>query len=160
MRAEHRPGASSYRALHPRSLMIQLALLLVVEVLLFLSYSVHDARFHWATHFLVAVIVAIIVMAIYLRVRKAPGPRFLLMLVLGLHVFAMAPDLLFRAGVPHAAWMDIFLGHVSAHYMPGGDTTWLVIAVTAITGYVVALTRWLRSQAPEADTIDRGGVDR
>ena len=56
--------------------------------------------------------------------------------------------------------MDIFLGHVSAHYLPGGDTTWLVIAVTAITGYVVALTRWLRSQAPEAGTIDRGGVDR
>lgn len=150
MSAEHRPGASDYRALSPRSLVIQLVLLLVAEILLFLTYSAHDARFHWATHFLVAVIVAFMVMAVYLRLRNAPGPRFLLLLILGLHLLAMAPDLLFRAGVPHAAWMDIFLGHVSAHYLPGGDTTWLVSAVIVVTGYVVALTRWLRSSASEA----------
>lgn len=147
MSADRSRNASSFRALRPRSLTIQLAILCILEVLLFRTYSVHDARFHWATHFLVAVIVAAIVMAIYLRVRKAPGPRLFVMLVAGLHLFAMAPDILFRAGIPHAWWMDLFLGHVSAHYMPGGDTTWLGIAVVAVSAYVFALTRWLRARS-------------
>lgn len=147
MSADRTRDVPSFRAIRPRSLTIQLVILVVLEVLLFRTHSVHDARFHWATHFLVAVIAAAIVMAIYLQVRKAPGPRLLLMLVAGLHLFAMAPDILFRVGIPHAWWMDLFLGHVSAHYMPGGDTTWLGIAVVAISAYVFALTRWLRARS-------------
>ncbi len=138
---------TTYRALHPRSLAIQLTILVIAEVLLFQTYSVHDARFHWATHFLVAVIAAAVVLMVLLRVRGAPGPRFPLLLILGLHLFAMAPDLVFRVGAPHAAWMDIFLGHVSVHYLPGGDTTWLVVATIAVGAYVVLLTRWLRARS-------------
>lgn len=135
---------ATYRALHPRSLTIQLVVLVLAEVLLFRTYSVHDARFHWATHFLVAVIVAAIVMIVLLALRKAPGPRFPLLLVLGLHLYAMAPDLVFRAGAPHAAWMDVFLGHISVHYLPGGDTSWLALAIAAVGTYTAMLSRWLR----------------
>jgi len=148
--AERSASRTSYRALHPRSLVIQLMILIAAEVMLFYTYSVHDARFHWATHFLVALIVAAVVMIVHLTVRGAPGPRFPLILVLGLHLFAMAPDFVFRAGAPHAAWMDVFLGHISAHYLPGGDTAWLLVAIGAVSAYVVMLTRWLHGRAVEA----------
>lgn len=154
MTAKSAAWKTRYRGLHPRSLTIQLIILVGAEVLLFHTYSVHDARFHWATHFLVAVVVAALVMIVLLSVRGAPGPRFPLLLVLGLHLFAMAPDLVFRAGVPHAAWMDVFLGHISAHYLPGGDTTWLLIAVGAVSAYVVVLTRWLRRRTVDARTVN------
>ncbi|WAB80451.1 hypothetical protein OVN18_07660 [Microcella daejeonensis] len=133
---------------------IQLVILVVAEVLLFRTYSVHDARFHWATHFLVAVLAAAVAMIAFLVIRRAPGPRFPLLLVLGLHLYAMAPDLVFRAGTPHAPWMDVFLGHISVHYIPGGDTTWLIAALVAIGAYVIALTRWLRVRTPREQTPD------
>jgi hypothetical protein len=148
--ADRSASRTSFRALHPRSLLAQLTILVTAEVLLFYTYSVHDARFHWATHFLVALIVAAAVMIVHLTVRGAPGPRFPLILVLGLHLFAMAPDFVFRAGAPHAAWMDVFLGHLSAHYLPGGDKAWLLIAIVAVSAYVVLLTRWLHGRAVEA----------
>jgi len=43
----------------------------------------------------------------------------------------MAPDLLFRAGVPHEEWMNLFLGHIWVHYIPGGNASWLAIALAA-----------------------------
>lgn len=147
--------ATTYRALHPRSLAIQLTILVIAEVLVFQTYSVHDARFHWATHFLVALIAAAVVSLVVLEVRGAPGPRFLLLLVLALHLFAMAPDLVFRAGAPHAPWMDVFLGHITAHYLPGGDTAWLAIAILAVGVYVLTLSRWLKNKADPSDVAAR-----
>ncbi len=70
--------------------------------------------------------------------------------MLGFHLYAMAPDLLFRGGVPHHRWMDVFLGHVAAHYVPGGDATWLVLALSATGAYILALTLWLRARRAEA----------
>ena len=62
----------------------------------------------------------------------------------------MAPDLLFRVGVPHYRWMDVFLGHVAAHYLPGGDLAWLLIALACTGAYLAALTLWLRARHSEA----------
>jgi len=62
----------------------------------------------------------------------------------------MAPDLLFRGGVPHHRWMDVFLGHVAAHYLPGGDVSWLLIALICAGAYVATLTAWLRARRTEA----------
>lgn len=138
-----RPTATA-RSWHPVSLSIQLAVLVLAEIVLFQTYGAHDARFHWAAHFLVALATAALVLLAVLLVRGSPG-RYPLLLVLGLHLFAMAPDLIFRAGAPHALWMDVFLGHVSVHYLPGGDTAWLVIALVAVGAYVAVLTRWLRA---------------
>ena len=140
----------AYRPLRPRSLAVQLVVLVVAEVALYASYDVHDARFHWATHFLVALAFASLVLLVRLLVTGAPGPRLLLPTVLGFHLFAMAPDLLFRAGVPHYRWMDVFLGHVAVHYLPGGDGSWLAIALTSLGLFVGALTAWLLARHAEA----------
>jgi pimeloyl-ACP methyl ester carboxylesterase len=63
----------------------------------------------------------------------------------------MWPDLIFRApGIPHYSWMDwLALGHVSSHYLPGGDTTWLAVALTAAGAYAVLLWRWLAARHAE-----------
>lgn len=142
--------ADAYRPLRPRSLGVQLVLLIVVEVGLFSTYGAHDARFHWATHFLIAVSVSSVIFLVTLLLTGAPGPRYLLAVVLGIHLIAMAPDLLFRAGIPHQPWMDVFLGHVTAHRLPGGDTGWLLIAVVSSSAYIVAITLWLRARTTEA----------
>lgn len=141
--------AVPYRPLRARSLLLQLVVLAAAEVLLFASYAGHDARFHWATHFLVGLIAAAVFLSGYLLVAARPAPGQLLA-VLVLHLVAMAPDLLFRIGDPHAWWMDVFLGHISAHYLPGGDDTWLVLALLAVGGYAWLLTRWLAARHAEA----------
>ena len=142
--------SKAYRPLRPLSLAVQLLLLVVAEIALYVSYDVHDARFHWATHFLVGLAVASLVLLVRLLVTGAPGPRLLLPVVLGFHLFAMAPDILFRGGVPHHRWMDVFLGHITVHDMPGGDGTWLVVALTYLGLFVGALTAWLRARHAEA----------
>ena len=143
--------ARGYRPLHPVSLAGQLVVLILAEVVLFASYDAHDARFHWATHFLVALSFTALLLLVRLLLSGAPGPRFLLLTLLAFHLFAMTPDLLFRGGVPHYRWMDLFLGHVAAHYLPGGDGRWLAIALTVTAVYVAALTAWLRARRAEAD---------
>ena len=142
--------AHAYRPLRPRSLAVQLVVLVLAEIALYASYSAHDARFHWATHFLVGLAYASLVLLFRLLVTGAPGPRLLLMVVLGFHLYAMLPDLLFRGGVPHYRWMDVFLGHVASHYLPGGDGSWLAIALTCLGLYVGALTAWIRARTAEA----------
>jgi len=99
--------SKAYRPLRPRSLAVQLVLLVVAEIALYASYDVHDARFHWATHFLVGLAFASLVLVVRLLVTGAPGPRLLLAVVLGFHPFAMTPDILFRGGVPHQRWMNV-----------------------------------------------------
>lgn len=140
-----------FAPLRPRTLLWQLAVLVVAEVALYASYATHEARFHWATHFLVGLTVAALWRALFLLVAARPT-RFQLLSILGFHLWAMWPDLIFRLpGVPHYHWMDwLALGHVSSHYMPGGDTTWLVIALTAAAGYALLLSRWLASRHAEA----------
>ena len=142
--------AKAYRPLHSVSLTLQLLVLTAAEFALFATYGAHDARFHWATHFLVALTVSALLLLAGLLLTGAPRPRFLVLVVLGLHLFAMTPDVLFRAGIPHYRWMDLFLGHITVHYLPGGDFSWLLIALTATAAYIAALTLWLRARRTEA----------
>ena len=143
----------AYGPLRPRTLLWQLAVLVVAEVALYSSYATHEARFHWATHFLVGLTVAALWRALFLLVAARPT-RFQLLSILGFHLWAMWPDLVFRApGIPHYQWMDwLALGHVSSHYMPGGDSTWLHIALTASGGYALLLWRWLAARHAEAQS--------
>jgi pimeloyl-ACP methyl ester carboxylesterase len=141
----------AFAPLRPRTLLWQLAVVVAAELALYASYATHDARFHWATHFLVGLTVAALWRALFLLVAARPT-RFQLLSILGFHLWAMWPDLIFRLpGVPHYHWMDwLALGHVSSHYLPGGDTTWLVIALTAAAGYALLLSRWLAARHAEA----------
>lgn len=140
----------AYRPLRPAGLAVQLLILVAVEVLLFRSYGAFDSSFHWAAHFLVSVIASAAFLAGYLLVASAPA-RGQLIVLLGFHLYAMAPDLLFRAGVPHSPWMNVFLGHIAVHYVPGGDETWLALALLAYGGYAVLLTLWVRARTIEAE---------
>ena len=42
------------------------AVVVVVEVLLYVSYRSHDARFHWLTHFLVGASTALVLSLIHI----------------------------------------------------------------------------------------------
>jgi len=119
----------------------------VVEVLLYVSYRSHDARFHWLTHFLAGASTALVLMAAWTWFRRRPAP-FPLVWVVVAHLFAMVPDLLFRAGVAHEWWMDLFLLHIRSHFVPGRNLTWLVVFGFALTAYLVTVDRRARSSDP------------
>ncbi|MFC3689229.1 alpha/beta fold hydrolase [Aquipuribacter hungaricus] len=142
----------AYRPLRPLTLLVQLGVLVVAEVGLYASYAAHDARFHWATHFLVALLLTAVWQAVHLLVAARPARGQLLTIVV-FHLWAMWPDLAFRAGLPHYRWMDwLALGHIQVHYMPGGDRSWLVLALLAVAGYVLLLSRWVEARRSEAAT--------
>ena len=103
------------------------------------SYQGHDARFHWFTHFFVGASFALVVMAaVSWRIRR-PVRRPLLWLLAG-HLYAMTPDVVFSAaGVPHRRWMDVFLGHISSHFTPGHNLTWLVVFLASAASYLVVI---------------------
>lgn len=158
---------AGYRPLRPRGLALQAVLLLGVEAVLLASYLGQDAGFHWSTHFLVGLLVAAVWNLVWLLVAAAPA-RGQLAVIVAFHLFAMVPDLLFRAAVaPHEAWMDVFLGHISAHEIPGGDETWLILALVGSGVYAAVLAAWVRARRLEADAgmapgvgIGGGGVVR
>ncbi len=111
-----------------------------VEIGLYLSYRGHDARFHWFTHLFVGASSALVVMAfVTLRTRR-PVPYPLAWIVLA-HLVAMAPDLLFEGGIAHEPWMDLFLGHISSHFVPGRNLTWYVVLLGALAFYLAAVDR-------------------
>jgi hypothetical protein len=53
----------------------------------------------------------------------------------------MFPDILFTAGVAHERWMDVFLGHISTHFVPGRNLTWFVVFLAALGVYLAVLAR-------------------
>lgn len=148
-RLSQRHWPAAYRPLRPISLLLQATVLVLAEIVLFRAYGAFDSAFHWAAHFLVAVALTAVVLCAYLLVAGRPAPGQLLT-VLGLHLYAMFPDLLFRWGIPHARWMNVFAGHVAVHYLPGGDRSWLAVAVLAVAGYVLLLARWVSARDREA----------
>lgn len=129
------------------------------EVALYHSYRGHDARFHWFTHFFVAAVVVLLVGAAYARRRGRPLPMPLVW-VLGAHLFAMFPDLLFQAGVAHERWMDLFLAHISSHFVPGRNITWFALALGALALYLYVLDRLPAWPAYPLNTVSGGaGAD-
>ena len=117
----------------------------VIEVALYLSYRGHDARFHWATHFLVGASVACGAMAVYAWRRQRPAPLPVAW-VLVVHLYAMFPDFLFEAGTPHEWWMEVFLLHIRSHFVPGRNLFWLAVFAVALAGYLSVLDRQRRQE--------------
>ncbi len=108
----------------------EIAVVLAMEAALYVSYTGHDAAFHWFTHLLVGALAALIL--ITARIWRTGRPvHHPLLQVLCWHIVAMLPDLLFIGGVPHQPWMDVFLGHISSHFVPGRNLTWLVLVAVA-----------------------------
>lgn len=140
----------AYAPLRPRRLLWQLVVVGAAEVLLFAAYSAQDAPFHWATHFLVGLVATALWLSAVLLATARPA-RLQLLPLLGFHLWALWPDLAFRAGVPHERWMDwAALGHVSSHYLPGADEGWLAVALVPTAAYGLLLSRWLAARRAEA----------
>ncbi len=112
----------------------------VVELGLYASYRGHDARFHWATHFLVGASAALVVMTIVARRQRTPV-RAPLVWIVAAHLYAMFPDLLFNAGEIHRRWMDVFLGHISTHFVPGRNWTWYAVFLVTSAAYLTTVDR-------------------
>ncbi|MDQ3601282.1 MAG: hypothetical protein M3408_08550 [Actinomycetota bacterium] len=115
-------------------------LFVVMEVGLYLSYCGHDARFHYLTHFFVGAATALMVMSIVAVGRRRPVPYPLVWLGAA-HLVAMFPDFLFTAGTAHYWWMDLFLGHISTHFVPGRNLTWYLVFLAALGLYLLVLSR-------------------
>lgn len=107
---------------------------------LYFSYRDHDASFHWFAHFYAGASAALVVMALVARRRARPA-RFPLLWIVAAHLYAMFPDLLFLEGTPHQHWMDVFLGHITIHYIPGGNLTLLAIFMTSLALYLAVISR-------------------
>lgn len=123
-----------------RVLCLWCLLAVLVEVALYFSYRGHDARFHWFTHFFVGTATALLIMAELARRSRRPVPLPLVWPLLG-HVVAMIPDFLFVGGIAHRRWMDIFLGHISSHYVPGRNVTWYAVSALSLGLYLAVLAR-------------------
>ena len=116
----------------------QPALFVAAEVLLYLSYQHHDARFHWFLHFFVGTSAALAAMAVLTYWSDRPIRFPLLWLFMG-HIIAMFPDILWNLQLlPHQPWMDIFLLHISSHFIPGRNWTWYVIFLVCLAFYLYA----------------------
>ncbi len=115
-------------------------LAVLVEIALYLSYGGHEARFHYATHLFVGACTALVIMSVVAWRRRRPVPYPLVWPVLA-HLFAMFPDFLFSAGTAHHPWMDVFLGHISTHFVPGRNLTWAVVCLSALGIYLTVLAR-------------------
>ena len=113
----------------------------LAEVALYTSYRGHDARFHWFTHLFVGTSVALVVMAVVTTHIRRPVPLPLVWLLLA-HVFAMFPDFLFAAGIAHERWMDLFLGHISTHFVPGRNLTWFAVFLVSLAVYLAVVARY------------------
>jgi type IV secretory pathway TrbD component len=148
---------ATYRPLRPATLLGQALVLLFAEAGLLRVYGAYDSSFHWAAHFLVAVIVTMAWLATYLLLTARPA-RGQVLLVLPVHLFAMFPDLLYRgAQVPHAGWSNLFLLHIQVHYLPGGDRSWVCLAALAVAAYSLVLFRWVAARTQEvADGLVTG----
>lgn len=110
----------------------------VVEVAIYASYRGQDARFHWFTHFFVGASAALFMMTLVVEGTRRPVPIPFVWVVLG-HLLAMAPDLAFVVGAAHRRWMDVFVGHVSSHYVPGRNWTWYGVFHVALGAYLFVL---------------------
>jgi hypothetical protein len=114
------------------------ALFVAAEVVLYLSYRHHDARFHWFLHFFVGTSAALIAMAVLTYGSARPVRLPLLWLLTG-HLIAMLPDILWNLQwLPYQPWMDVFLLHISAHFIPGRNWTWYVIFLVCLAVYLYA----------------------
>lgn len=108
------------------------ATFVATEVLLYVSYRHHDANFHWFLHFFVGASTALLLMTLWAWRTRRSALFPLTWILLG-HAFAMIPDFLFLCcSIIHQSWMDIFLWHLGAHFIPGRNWTWYTIFMACL----------------------------
>ncbi|MDP9403385.1 MAG: hypothetical protein M3P85_08625 [Actinomycetota bacterium] len=134
------PAAPAQSAGHTLRVCLWCVIAVLAEVGLYASYRGHDARFHWFTHFFVGAAAALVVMTLVAARTRRPVPLPLVWLLVA-HLVAMFPDFLFAAGVAHYRWMEVFLGHIATHFVPGRNLTWYAVFLASLGAYLVTLDR-------------------
>ena len=128
---------------------------IAAEAFLYLSYRQNDGRFHWFLHFFVGASAALIVMAL-MTWRSGRIDRYPLLWIFVGHVVAMFPDILWNFLVrTHEPWMDMFLGHIIAHFIPGRNWAWYAIFLASLAGY---LYQRAMQEAAAAGAVERRNV--
>lgn len=117
---------------------ILVAVPVVVEAALFVFYWREEALFHWFVHFFVGTSTALVAMAVVAASTRRPVARPAGWVVAA-HLYAMFPDFLIAGRVPHEQWMNVFLGHVAVHYLPGRAWSWYGIFLAALAAYLIVL---------------------
>ncbi|WP_447980094.1 hypothetical protein [Candidatus Nitrospira bockiana] len=108
------------------------------EAFLYLSYQQHDGRFHWFLHFFVGAAAALSVMGTITLASGRIARHPLFWTFMG-HLVAMFPDILWNVLVAtHQPWMDVFLAHITAHFIPGRNWTWYAIFLMSLAFYLYA----------------------
>ncbi len=107
--------------------------------------------------FFVGASAALVVMAVLVTIRRRPVPWPWAWVVLA-HIYAMFPDLLIIPHIPHEHWMNVFLGHVAVHYVPGEDWTWYGVFLVALAAYLIALDRRVPVENANVPTERHGPV--
>ena len=116
---------------------------ILVEGLLIVVYALDDAPYHGLIHLYsggAAELLAVSALHPVLPRTRHPLRRALVATVAG-HLVAATPDLLFAAGRPHEAWMNLFLGHLVIDQVPGRATTLLAALLAALAAYLVVHAR-------------------
>ncbi len=110
-----------------------------VEIVLVAFYLRFDAVFHWLVHFLVGGSTALVlVAAVTVMTGRRCGGSGLLVVIISGHLFAAVPDVLFRLGIAHAHWMDLFGWHLESHFTPGGLVTWYAVFLACLAVTLIA----------------------
>lgn len=105
------------------------AVILLGEMVLLAVYLRSDATFHWLLHLFVGGSAALVLAAL---TSQRIDIQALLRFVAAGHVLAALPDILFRLGVAHEHWMDLFAWHLESHFTPGGVVTWYLVFLVCL----------------------------
>jgi hypothetical protein len=138
-------------------------LVVVIEGYFLVRYLAFGALFHLYVHGLLGVGLALAGHAAW-RARRpgGAGAPELLGVALAGHIASAVPDVLFlTAEIPHAAWMDVFVAHISIHFVPAPlALTFAVLAagVAAQVARVAGAARVLALSALLAVALPAGGL--
>jgi hypothetical protein len=123
---------------------VLLALVVVVEGYLLYRYAAFGALFHLFVHGYVGMGLGLAAHAGW-RVLGARGPRpagEVVGAAVAGHLAAAVPDVLFLAAdLPHARWMDVFVAHISVHFVPAPLALALAVLALGVGAQVLATTR-------------------
>jgi hypothetical protein len=140
-------------------------LVVVIEGYFLVRYLAFGALFHLYVHGLLGVGLALAGHAAW-RARRpgGAGAPELLGVALAGHIASAVPDVLFlTAEIPHAAWMDVFVAHISIHFVPAPlALTFAVLAagVAAQVARVAGAAPGGRARRPVAAAEQHRGPPR
>ncbi len=114
-------------------------LALAFEAYLYRGYVELDAVLHYWLHSLMGAVVGIAALTLVALVRRRT-PRGVWAAGAGGHLFSAVPDVLFLvAGILHVRWMDVFVLHITVHFVPVPLATLFALFVAVLGAWVATL---------------------